>query len=210
VDAHGDYIVVPNPTKYPGQIDTLNAEQRAYVEGYTEIKREMERHLPKNKRDLYLAPQFRNSTYDILTNEGWKGVKTAALQGYDGIVINESDVWGLTGDEGRTVVQLPDGTIVKQIPIFGQIRLDDMKRLDTDASKTLRMYSVEVAKFEKLNQAVDILELIKLRAGEREVVQRAGGASGIKLVQKVFSRGTTHTEPVVKKAKYGTNIYSAM
>lgn len=196
----------PSEKKYhSAQWEKLTEGQKELMKEYLEIKRELDSYLPDGYSHTYRAPQFRASFVSMTQNmkmahEGWVGsrighalrIKLAdtffATQwesefGSD----NTADVDDKLFESKRSLY-ITQQQEVKNIPLYGIRRLDDMNTLSVDIFGSTLSYAAMAINYGGMAQNIDIWESIKDQSYTRKInqMQSEGGAS---LINQIVSAG---------------------
>lgn len=146
-----------------------NQDQRDYYNAILEMKADMDDMLPSCYQNLYMMPQVRKSTTQMFDKGGrgfwgniWKKWKSRWQ------VIDDVDKAGygnsLTYDnkDGRpTILTDQNGRPIKRTPVYFLHKLDDMRDLNTDASRGMFNYICMAVNFSEMGKLSSVMRLLK-------------------------------------------------
>ena len=175
------------------------AAQKKYYDQFMDVKQNsLDILLPEYKTHPYRAIQMMvASTGEAILNSdngffgGVKNAMSAAMDNYFRITENDEGEYfdGTQGkvkmyinalkkkyskdnisDEASTTLNF-DKTVYKQVPTYFLKNLEDMSKLSTDATSSLREYNIMACHYNGMHKIVDIIELIRELNRSRNIYQ---------------------------------------
>lgn len=194
----------PGDRYYVDRLSKLNPSQRKYYETMMQLKAVLDEKLPDRYTNTYNAIQIRNDFIEGLsqTSNPAAAVKMILGNATDSFLRRVDDTeFGETveGDEEKGKIKNVtldfSGNPIQKLPIYYTQPLEDMTRLSTDFTGAMLAYAGMAVDYGEMSKIVDILELARDLAHDREVQQLSGDqkiVESFKILHKKF--GHTYTK----------------
>lgn len=172
---------------------SLTSAQRAYYDSYMQQKWDFDWMLPKASSHPYRAVQMRIGSIGeaiVTSRQGILGNFTNSLSAfkdqhfatteldneeYDGMGITERVIQKLNLRKRNDVNKTTrfDNTPYQRVPIYFTQMLEDMSKLSTDATASLREYSLMATNYKHMHSMCDVIELIREQNKNRTIFETA-------------------------------------
>lgn len=191
VESNRVYHVPNDDYANPNYLAGLSQAQIEYYHKFMKMKWELDLLLPQSASSPYRCVQMRMGSIGeaiATSRQGITGNFTNALSAiknqyfatteldceeYDGLNALQRIIKKLKikNDKQQTKTTRFDNTPYQQVPIYFTEMLDDLSQLSTDATTTLREYSLMAINYSELHKQADIIELIREQNKERTVYE---------------------------------------
>ena len=150
--------------------DRLSAEQKAYYKEVMAIKGELGTLLPKYAQKMYLPPQMRASTIDLLRDAIKKKLPASKVAK---ILLDRMAFWKVREDDTDFITASTqsgyDNTPLKDIPIFYLTPLHNQDELLHDFSAALQSFAATALNYEAMSNIRETVETIQELVSELDV-----------------------------------------
>ena len=190
---------------YIDRLSHLNKAQREYYDTMMQLKAALDERLPDRYTNTYNAVQIRNDMVEAISqNIGNPSTAIKMILGNmtDGFLrrVDDTDFGEMVeGDEekgkAKQVTLDFSGNPIQKLPVYYTQPLEDMNRLSTDFTGAMLAYAGMAVDYGEMSKIVDVLELARDLAHDREVQQMSGDqkiVESFKVLHKEF--GHTYTK----------------
>lgn len=205
-DANG--VVVPRGLKegdkyYIDRLSKLSPAQKKYYDAMMAQKAELDAMLPTRYASTYNAVQIRSDLIEGLSQSTnpVAAVKMIIGNAADNFLKRADDTeFGedVKGEESKgkekNVTLDFSSNPIRKLPVYFTRKLEDMSRLSTDFTGSMLAYAGMAVDYKEMNKIIDVLELARDLAHDRDVQQFSGDQKmkeAFTVMRKKFSRAYT-------------------
>lgn len=193
----------PGDPYYIDRLSKLNKDEREYYDAMMSYKKLMDLKYPERYTRTYNAIYIMNDLLESISQA------SSTKDAVNGIIGNFADKFirrtddtefgedieeeDETGKEKRVALDFL-GNPIRKLPVYYTRPLKDMRRLSTDFTSSMLAYSAAAIDYAEMSKIIDVLELARDLAHDREVQALSGDqkvVESFKVLSKEFKKTAT-------------------